>query len=207
MIRKPTRNTDRALWGLGAVLSAGVALYSYRYLVGIGMTGPTAGLGNPYAMPWLPLHAGGAATALLVGSLQFLPQLRRVKGAHKWLGRVYAVGCIVGGLAGLRLSFGSQAGPIAAAGFGTLALLWLFATTQAWRFARERRFEEHRRWMIRSFAMTFAAVTLRLYLPIPPLLGFDFADGYRAISWLCWVPNLIVAELWMQRRAMRQAAT
>ena len=189
-----------AFWGLMAFLSAGVALYSYRYLAGIGLGGPGGGLGNPYAMPWLPLHAGGAATALLVGSLQFLPRLRSVKGAHKWLGRVYAAGCIVGGLAGLRLAFGSTAGPIAGLGFGTLALLWLFATTQAWRFARERRFDDHRRWMIRSFAMTFAAVTLRLYLPIAPMLGYDFVDGYRLTAWSSWIPNLIVAELWMRRR-------
>src|SRR4051812_1047147 len=121
-----TRKLTWSLWGLAALLSAGVALYSYRYLAGIGMGGSGGGLGNPYAMPWLPIHAGGAATALLVGSLQFLPQLRRVKGAHKWLGRIYATGCIVGGLAGLRLSFGSTAGPIAGVGFGTLALCWLF---------------------------------------------------------------------------------
>jgi uncharacterized membrane protein len=195
-----SRKMHWAFWGLMAFLSAGVALYSYRYLAGIGLGGPGGGLGNPYAMPWLPLHAGGAATALLVGSLQFLPRLRSVKGAHKWLGRVYAAGCIVGGLAGLRLAFGSTAGPIAGLGFGTLALLWLFATTQAWRFARERRFDDHRRWMIRSFAMTFAAVTLRLYLPIAPMLGYDFVDGYRLTAWSSWIPNLIVAELWMRRR-------
>lgn len=195
-----TRKLTWTFWGLMALLSAGIALYSYRYLAGIGMSGPQGGLGNPYAWPWLPIHAGGAATALMVGSLQFLPRLRRVKGAHKWLGRVYAVGCIVGGLAGLRLAFGSTAGPIAGIGFGTLALLWLFATTQAWRFAREGRFDAHRRWMIRSFAMTFAAVTLRLYLPIAPILGYDFVVGYRWTAWMSWIPNLIVVELWMRAR-------
>ena len=78
-----------------------------------------------------------------------------------------------------------------------------FATTQAWRYARERRFAEHRRWMIRSFAMTFAAVTLRLYLPIAPLLGYDFMDGYRITAWAGWVGNLIVVELWMRRSSPR----
>ena len=57
--------------------------------------------------------------------------------------------------------------------------------------------------MIRSWAMTFAAVTLRLYLPIPPmLLHMSFMDGYRAIAWLAWVPNLLVAELYL-RGALR----
>jgi len=53
--------------------------------------------------------------------------------------------------------------------------------------------------------MTFAAVTLRLALPLPPLLGVNFLDGYRAISWLCWIANLAVLELylrWPSRRDM-----
>ena len=44
-------------------------------------------------------------------------------------------------------------------------------------------------------AMTFAAVTLRLYLPMIPLSGLSFVEGYRAISWLCWLINLAVVEL------------
>ena len=69
-----------------------------------------------------------------------------------------------------------------------------------------RRIAEHRRWMIRSFALTFAAVTLRLYLPIFPLLGVSFLDGYRAVSFLSWVPNLIVAEIYLRGGFARRAA-
>jgi len=187
------------LWGLAAFLSVGVALISYRYVVGMGPASPEI-LGNLFARPWLAVHAAGAATALLVGGFQFLPALRRRRSIHRWLGRIYATGCIVGGLAGLRLAFGTTAGVFAGVGFGLLALLWIYATTQAWRFARERRFEEHRRWMIRSFAMTFAAVTLRLYLPIAPMLGYDFMVGYRLTAWVSWIPNLILVELWMRRQ-------
>ena len=66
------------------------------------------------------------------------------------------------------------------------------------------RFDEHLRWMIRSFALTFAAVTLRLYLPFPPMMGFTFVEGYRAIAWLAWVPNLIAAELYWRREPARR---
>ena len=68
-------------------------------------------------------------------------------------------------------------------------------TAMAWTSAVRRDFVAHERWMIRSFALTLAAVTLRLYLPIAPVLGYPFMPAYVAISWLCWVPNLIVAEL------------
>ena len=55
-----------------------------------------------------------------------------------------------------------------------------------------------------SFAMTFAAVTLRIYLPIAPMLGYDFLPAYVAISWLAWVPNLMVAELYLNRAGLRR---
>jgi uncharacterized membrane protein len=192
-----TGRLNWSLWGLAALLSAGIALFSYRYLLAIGPMAPGI-LANLFARPWLDVHIAGAATALLVGPVQFLPQIRRRRPAHRWLGRVYVVGCLIGGAGGLVVAFGSTAGPVATVGFGSLAVIWILANVQGWRAARARRFEAHRAWMIRSFALTFAAVTLRLYLPLLPLLGFPFADGYRAISFLCWVPNLIAAELYIR---------
>jgi hypothetical protein len=54
--------------------------------------------------------------------------------------------------------------------------------------------------MIRSFALTLAAVTLRLYLPLSRIAGIPFYDAYVPIAWLCWVPNLLVAETWLRLR-------
>lgn len=192
--------TNTALWGLLAFLSVGVAIFSFRVVPGIGPISPDI-LGNLFARPWLAIHVAGAATALLVGGFQFLPALRRVRGAHRWMGRIYTASCIVGAVAGLRLAFGTTAGTFAGVGFGLLGVCWFYATIQAWRFARARQFDQHRAWMIRSFAMTFAAVTLRLYLPIAPMLGYDFMVGYRLAAWVSWVPNLILVELWMRRQA------
>jgi hypothetical protein len=64
--------------------------------------------------------------------------------------------------------------------------------------------------MIRSFALTLAAVTLRIYLPLGIMLNHgDFYTPYRAIAWLCWVPNLLLAELWLRAisRSGRRALT
>lgn len=105
-------------------------------------------------------------------------------------------------MGGLVLAFGSTAGPIATAGFGLLALAWLATTVQAWRMALARRVAEHRAWMIRSMALTLAAVTLRLYLPFAALGPIPFFDAYRAIAFLCWVPNLLLAEVWLKRRGL-----
>ena len=97
------------------------------------------------------------------------------------------------------LASGTDAGPIAQWGFGTLAVLWFGATAGPSGWRPSGRFAEHRRWMIRSFAMTFAAVTLRLYLPIPPMfLHMSFIEGYRLISWFSWTSNLLVAEIYSE---------
>lgn len=183
-------------WAMAALLSAGIALYAYRYLLHVGVLAANV-LENSFVHPWLELHVAGAATALLLGPLQFLPALRR-RSWHRWSGRVYVLGCLGGGIGGFFLALGSTAGPVATAGFGSLALLWLGTTAQAWRRARARDFAAHRAWMIRSFALTFAAVTLRLYLPLVFLTGLPVLDSYRAIAFLCWVPNLILAELYLR---------
>ena len=200
------RRLRGSLWALAAVMSAGLAVFSYRYLPRLGPMAPDI-LHNLFARPWLDVHVAGAATALLLGPLQFLPKLRARRSVHRWIGRIYLAGCLVGGVGGLIMAFGSTAGPIATAGFGSLAVIWIFANAQGWRLARARRFDAHRAWMIRSFALTFGAVTLRLYLPLFPLLGVSFLDGYRAVSFLSWVPNLILAEIYLRGGFARWTAS
>lgn len=97
-------------------------------------------------------------------------------------------------LAALVLATMSQGGLPTHIGFGLLAVLWLGTTATAYRHIRAGQQVAHRRWMTRSYALTFAAVTLRIYLPLSFAVGLPFEPAYQAISWLCWVPNLIVAE-------------
>lgn len=197
-----TRRTSwrfRIGWTLLVLLCLGISVYSARYLLHPPQT-PAQAQGNPLGVPWLFVHVAGSVTALALGALQFLPVLRRAAGPpHRWIGRVYVAGCLVGGAAGLILAPGSHAGPIASAGFGSLAVLWIAMTLLGWRAAVQGRFDEHRRWMIRSWPLTLAAVTLRLYLPLVMILDLPFLPWYRAISFLAWVPNLIAAELWLRR--------
>ena len=193
------RLTSVWLW-TATVLAAAIALTAYRYLLP-GMPGAPANvLANQFARTGaLVLHAGVSATALLLGALQFFPRIRtRWPAWHRRAGTVYVICCMIGGVAALLLALGTSAGPIGSAGFGLLGLLWLGTTAQAWRYARARDFVRHRRWMTRSYALTFAAVTLRLYLPVVFIAHLNPDVGYRAISFLCWVPNLIVAELWLR---------
>lgn len=195
------------VWALLAILSLGIAAGSYRYLLPSTPGIPPDVAKNLMRHPWLVLHAGLAATALVIGPFQFVPRLRAAHPQlHRWMGRTYVFACLAGGGAGLMLAWGTDAGPVAQLGFGALAISWIVCAAQAWRMALARRFVEHRRWMVRSFALTFAAVTLRLYLPIAAFSGHPFLEGYRLISWACWVPNLLVAELYLNWARLRKPA-
>jgi uncharacterized membrane protein len=142
------------------------------------------------------LHVFAAAVALLLGPFQFSTRLRRARiQLHRWMGRAYlGVGVLVGGLSGLYISQFAFGGIVAKLGFATLALCWLYTGFRALFAIRRRAIEEHRRWMVRNFSLAFAAVMLRLYIPASVLAGADFAVAYPIIAWLCWVPNVVIAE-------------
>ena len=186
------------------ILSLGVAGYA---LVMYGF-GPGAARLHPEMRAAFESHPVGihthifaSALALLLGPFQFWARLRATRPVlHRWLGRVYLGGAVaVGGAAGLYMSYYAFGGVVAKLGFAGLAVGWLYTGVRAYAAARGRDFVAHRRWMIRNFALTFAAVTLRLYLPPVFIFGLPFATAYAAIAWLCWVPNLVVAE-WLVRK-------
>ena len=184
-------------WTVAGLFCLQVGLSSLAYLMP-GFSGPPFVMHNPFAYPWLMLHAGFGAVALLIGLVQLLPGLRaRWRPAHRWLGRVYIVSALVSGFAGLFIAVGATAGPVATAGFASAAMISMMCAAQAWRMAATRRFDAHREWVIRSYALIFGAVTLRIWLPLSQIAHFDFMDSYRVISFLGWVPNLIVAELYL----------
>lgn len=147
-------------------------------------------------------HVFGSAIALALGPLQFSRNLRnRHPAVHRWLGRCYlGAGVLVGGSAGLYMAAHAYGGLVGRLGFAGLAVAWLGSGLLAFLAIRAGRVAEHRAWMVRNFALTFAAVMLRLYLPASIASGIPFEIAYPAIAWLCWVPNLAVAEWGLGRK-------
>ncbi len=142
-------------------------------------------------------HVFASAIALMLGPLQFSSRLRHSRASlHRWLGRFYlGAGVLIGGLAGLYMAFHTFGGAIARLGFAGLALAWLYTGLRAYLAIRAGHVAVHRAWMVRNFALSFAAVTLRLYMPASVVTGIGFEAAYPFIAWLCWVPNVIAAEL------------
>lgn len=160
---------------------------------------------SPYATI---AHLAGGAIAIVVGALQLNTRLRaRYLPLHRWLGRIYIACVAVSGTAGFLLALTSTGGVLAHWGFALMAVVWVTTALLALRAVLARRIAEHREWMIRSYAVTLAAVTLRIYLPLSIGSGYAFDIVYPIIAWLCWVPNLIVAEWYILATRPRRLAT
>lgn len=198
MIRSPIYS---AAWrAIALLLTVEIAAVSaLRYFIGTEPPPPPI-VANTFAQPFLLLHVAGGIVALLAGPLQFIRRIRaRWPAFHRASGRIYVLACAIGAPAGFALALGSTAGPVAGAGFAVQSLLWAAFTWLGYRSAVERRFEAHREWMLRSYALTAAAITLRLMLPASAFLGLEFVPAYRVIAWLAWGSNLAVVEFHIHR--------
>ncbi len=182
------------------LLSAAIAIYAvaaYSLLpLGTGLP-PAMKLNFIANKPFIYGHIFASAVALLLGPFQFFTALRqRWTRFHRWSGRAYlGIGVLFGGLCALYMSVHAYGGIVAKLGFAGLAVCWLYSGLQAFLAIRRGAVAEHRRWMVRNFSLTFAAVTLRLYIPASTMAGIPFEAAYPVIAWIAWVPNLIIAEL------------
>ena len=190
------------------MLSFAIAIYALAYVVrGEKMFFGDVGAGFR-ERPWgIWTHAFVAMFALAVGPWQFRETLRQRRlRLHRTMGKVYVVAALATGLTGLYMAVHSFGGLTTHLGFGLLATGVLVTTSVAYLRIRKRDTVTHREWMIRSFALIFAAVTLRILLPllITAYQG-DFPPAYRWVAWLCWVPNVIWAEWYIRRTRARRA--
>lgn len=201
-LRRPQSSFANAswLWWLMAVpafLSGLWGLY-----VSIAYPDLGAHYARMFAVPAIAfIHTAGGATASLIGPFQFLDRFRRHSPrSHRWLGRVYLIVVGLSGLGGIYLSPGSLAANTFGVAFIALALAWLYTGWNAYATIRRGDVAAHRRWMIRNFALTYAAVTLRIEMPIYMIMGMDEILALNVSGWSCWVPNLIFVEWWIRRR-------
>lgn len=194
------RRRGRALWVMGA-LCALVAAYAVMLVVAPSLRPPLMQQRFVEYPVSTGLHLAVGALVIVLAPLQLSARLRRRHVVlHRWAGRAYALGVLFSGLAGLALASVSQGGLPAHLGFGLLSVAWMVTTAIGVQRIRAGDVAAHREWMIRSFALTFAAVTLRIYIPLGVVIGLPIEPSYQAIAWLCWVPNLVVAEWGMRRR-------
>ena len=191
----------RTAWGVCTFLCFLVGAYALRFFA-VGFADvPEDVSSNAVLSPGgLRFHIGVTAIAIIVAPWQFARRLRnRHPLVHRTMGRIYLVAGFLGIGTGTVIALGSSQGLVAGTGFLCLGLSWLTVTAVAYRMILARDYEAHRRWMLRSFALIFGAVTLRIYIPVSFALGLSFGTSYPAIAWLAWVPNLVLMEWWIRR--------
>lgn len=143
-------------------------------------------------------HVYTAVFVLPAGFTQFSVNIRRkLPVLHRYTGWLYAaVVVLLAGPSGLYMGIFANGGLISQISFVLLAALWIWFTAVAVLKAVQGDYKTHREFLIRSFALTLSAITLRAW---KYLLVFLFEprpmDVYQIVAWLGWIPNIIIAEL------------
>ena len=135
---------------------------------------------------------------MIFGALQFSNYIQKqhIK-LHRISGRLYvAILLLLSGPSGLIMSYYANGGFFAQVSFLLLSTFWMLFTFLSLYFILKKQVIQHQKFAIRSFALTLAAISLRLF---KYLLVFFFEplpmDAYRIAAWSGWTFNLFVAEI------------
>ncbi|MGI5188821.1 DUF2306 domain-containing protein [Promicromonospora sp. CA-289599] len=169
---------------------------------------------GPVFYPALVTHILAGSVMLSAAVLQLWPWLRaHHPRVHRWSGRVYVASALVTGTGALVTAQFPSAGVAQQVANTLLSVLLLATTLLGYRAVRQRRFGDHREWMIRSTALAFsivanrfwATVLIALYVPgalTDPEIGFgapEIEGAAIASAWVSWIVNLMFAEWWIHR--------
>jgi hypothetical protein len=150
-------------------------------------------------------HVFSSLLILVAGGLQFSRLLLvRQRRLHRSLGMIYVVGILlINAPAALVLATHASGGLVAQVAFVALAILWFYFTLKAFLSAKKRDIDLHKQFMIRSYALTFSAVTFRLWTAVlSDVVRVDQWSLYQIVAWLGFLPNLVVAEWLVRKRVL-----
>lgn len=199
---------NKAAWVVFVLLAIGIGLYPLIYLFateefGILMNKSDELLSSTLWNFAFYGHISFGGLALMIGWLQFVKKIRSKRLlVHRNVGKVYVVSAVASGLCGVYLGFFATGGIVSSIGFICLGVIWLFTTIRAYIAVKNKDLSLHQGLMIYSYAACFAAVTLRVWLPFLTLIFGEFVLAYKIVAWLCWVPNMIFAHLWVRKKGL-----
>ncbi len=200
--------TNRFAWFVFATAAISIGLYPLIYFIidrefGLLASKSDELLANFMWNTGFYGHILFGGLALLVGWVQFNKKFRNSNlRRHKIIGKIYIIAVMISGTCGVYIAFYATGGIISSIGFICLGVLWLFTTYMAYRAAKNKDIDLHQGFMIYSYALCFAAVTLRIWLPTLTYFFGDFTIAYRIVAWLCWVPNLVFAFFWVRKKGL-----
>ncbi len=149
------------------------------------------------------LHIFSSLWLLGSGLTQFSSfLLKQYPSVHRLIGKVY-IGIIlfVSGPAALIMAYYANGGLIGQISFMTLSILWWWVTLRGYQAIRNGQIKAHGEWMIRSYALTFSAITLRIMqFYCATFTVIDSEIAYQIIAFPSWIPNILIAE-WIIRKS------
>lgn len=200
--------TNRFAWFVFATAAISIGLYPLIYFIidrefGLLASKSDELLANFLWNTGFYGHILFGGLALLVGWVQFNKEFRNSNlSRHRIIGKIYIIAVMISGTCGVYIGFYATGGLISSIGFICLGVLWLFTTYKAYWAAKNNDIDLHQGFMIYSYALCFAAVTLRIWLPTLTFIFGDFTIAYRIVAWLCWVPNLVFAFFWVRKKGL-----
>ena len=160
-------------------------------------------------VPIVMVHAlGGLCMLFLGGAALYIGWTKKAFKRHRWFGYGYLILGGTGAAAALIVSVQSPHAPHSLyIATGTLAAVWLAVAAMAYRAARNRRFDSHREWMIRSYVLTWTFVGCRLATLVDfyPWLG---RESTTAAIWVNWIVPLVICEIalrWNEGAPLKRA--
>ena len=127
-------------------------------------------------------HIAAGILALLSGPPQFSNRLRRRSPEfHRVLGRVYVISVLIAAPLAIVLAYNRRIPhmlPYFLLASGLQASTWIVTTVAAFLTARNRQIQQHRQWMVRSYAVTFTFIGIRVLVQFPfavPHTGANFS--------------------------------
>ena len=215
----PPAGRQRRRWPLVTLVVVSLAVLGYMlsaYVPPEMSTSRVPVQGNVTQYVLLVGHIGTATVATLAGLAQFWPWLRtRHPRVHRWTGRVYFfLGVFPSSVLAIPVALMAPFGVPNQAGLLLVDAAWLATAVAGYRAARQRRFTDHRRWMIRNYALTFSSLASRFVMPIMALvIGSQAAgpayhgdrtaivhDNASASIWVGVLLTVLAAEWYVQRR-------
>ena len=145
-------------------------------------------------------HVYTSIFVLILGIPQFISWVRqKLPSWHKNLGKIYiSIVLFVAAPSGFIMAIYANGNSFTKFSFILQSILWFAFTLYAFRLVRTKNWKKHEHFMIRSYALTLSAISLRLFKwiivgiwELPPM------DTYKIVAWLGWIVNLIIAEFYI----------
>lgn len=184
-----------SVWGAFAV----ICLFYGTFAIAAGFELVETEKNRALPLPF-QIHALAGGVALVAGILQFNSAIRaRSIRTHRWGGRVYVCSACLASIAAVANAMFFDVSLAARLSFALLGVCWFAATVIAYKLIKNGNITLHREWVLRSFALAFFFVTFSFWVPVLGGNEQGKDTAYFVAVTMSWVPNLLIAEVWIRR--------